>query len=67
MLNYIRDVNFGEDEIRSKYTGIQRAISSIITAITNGLQILNLENNLRVIREDMLYDLNKAYQFFVTE
>jgi predicted transposase YbfD/YdcC len=67
VLNYIRDVNFGEDEIRSKYTGIQRAISSIITAITNGLQILNLENNLRVIREDMLYDLNKAYQFFVTK
>lgn len=66
VLNYIRDVNFGEDEIRSKYTGIQRSISSILTTITNGLQRLNFKNNLRVIREDMLYDLNMAYRFFKT-
>ena len=58
VLNYIGNVNFGEDEIRSKYTGIQKAMSLSIIAITNGLQHLNLKNNLVVIREDMLYDSN---------
>jgi predicted transposase YbfD/YdcC len=67
VLNYIRDVNFGEDQIKSKYVGIQRAISSIITTVTNGLQSLNWNNNLRILREDMVYDLNKAYRFFETK
>ena len=65
VLNYIRDVNFGEDEIKSKHEGINRSLSSIITCILNGLQALNQDFNLRVLREDMIYDLNKAYQFFV--
>ena len=64
--NYIRDVNLGEDDIKSKYKGIQRSISSIITAILNGLQSLNHDNNLRILREDMTYDSDKAYQFFAT-
>jgi len=65
--NHIRDVNLGEDDIKSKYKGIQRSISSILTAILNGLQSLNHDNNLRILRENMTYDINKAFQFFATK
>jgi len=63
--NNIKDTNFGEDQIKSFSSKIQRAIASILALVINQLQEHNLDQNLKIIRENMTYDKNKAYSIFV--
>jgi len=62
--NNIRDTNFGEDQIKSFSAKIQRAIASILTLVINQQQEHNPDQNLKIIRENMTYDKNKAYSIF---
>jgi len=62
--NNISDTNFGEDQIKSFSSKIQRAIASILTLVINQLKEHNPDQNLKIIRENMTYDKNNVYSIF---
>jgi predicted transposase YbfD/YdcC len=62
--NYIRDSNFGEDKFRSFNGRIQQAVASILTTIINQIQKHNSFENLKIMREELTYDKNRAYSIF---
>lgn len=63
--NWIRDVNLGEDYLRCSKPGLLKFISSVFTAIINGLIRLNSNNNLKELREDLAHKPIGDCDFFM--
>lgn len=51
--NALRDVSFGEDFIKSSKPFVLRFVSSVLTAVLNGLTRINHQNNMRETREEL--------------
>ncbi len=62
--NYIRDSNFGEDNIKCFVPEIQQAMASILTTIINQIQKFNTFDNLNIMREETTYKKDIAYSVF---
>ena len=62
--NYVRDVNFGEDNIVCLHQNISRAIASVLTIAINLLQKQNKIANLRILRENLVYDRSQIFKLF---
>jgi len=59
--NNIRDVNFGEDEIRSFNKNTSRMMAVSISFALNLLRRINSKNNIRILREDLSSDRNLLF------
>ena len=64
VMNRVRDVNFGEDNLKSKLINVQRNFSSLLTQIINKLSTMNIENNFNILREDLVHDKRYTTAFF---
>ena len=58
--NRIRDVNFGEDHLKSFKNNLQRTVSSVLTMVLNLLYKSEIKGNFNQIREILFMDKNKA-------
>jgi len=58
--NRIRDVNFGEDHLKSFKNNLQRSVSSVLTMVLNLLYKSEIKGNFNQIREILFMDKNKA-------
>ena len=58
--NYIRDVNFGEDHIKSFKINIQRSISSVLTFIMNVMHSMDKNWNTNLKRESLAHSHQMA-------
>jgi len=59
--NNIRDVNFGEDEIRSFNKNTSRVMAVSLSIVLNLLRRINNKNNIRILRENLNADRNLIY------
>ncbi|QZE15534.1 ISAs1 family transposase [Halosquirtibacter laminarini] len=64
IMNRIRDVNFGEDKLKSLDHGLQKSISSVMLFICSGLMKINSYNNLNILREELVRNTDKIHDFF---
>ncbi len=62
--NYIRDSNFGEDNIKCFVREIQQAMASVLTTVINQMQAHNTFDNLQIMREEATYKKGTAYSIF---
>ncbi|QZE15864.1 hypothetical protein K4L44_08545 [Halosquirtibacter laminarini] len=64
IMNRIRDVNFGEDKLKSLDHGLQKSISSIMLFICSKLMEINSYNNLNILREELVHNTDKIHDVF---
>lgn len=64
--NFVKDVNWGEDNLKCYKTNRSRAIASVFNVAVNLLRRKNTINNLRVVREDCNFDRKYAICCFST-
>ena len=62
--NYIRDTNFGEDQIRTTKAHLIRSVASFINLSMNMLQRNNPQANLNVVRENCHFQRDAIIPFF---
>ena len=62
--NYIRDTNFGEDQIRTTKAHLIRSVASFINLSMNMLQSNNPQANLNVVRENCHFQRDAIIPFF---
>ncbi len=59
--NYIRDVNFGEDEIICFNSNTSRMMAICISSALNQLRKMNINNNIKALREIISADKNLIF------
>lgn len=62
--NYLRDVLFGEDQLRCQASGRSRSLASLLTVGLNLLHRHNLPQNLTQLREELSQDWSQASACF---
>jgi len=62
--NNIRDVNFGEDEIRCFNKNTSRMMAVSISLALNLLRRRNINNNIRILREELSCNINLLNSYF---
>ena len=62
--NYIRDVNFGEDKIKCFESNTPRVMAVCLNWTINLLKRKNKQNNIRALREELVYNKDKIFSFF---